>query len=652
MKIEIIEFFDGNKLLLGKKIEEKENKVTVEKASKQKVKLTNSRVLFRHEFPEKESLSITFSQIENEIYSLQTAINIDDLWELSLLEEREFSINELAELIESNPSSLLQSAVFRLIRSDNLHFKRKNLTAIPRTKEQIHEIKVQLKKEEEKKRIHSYFYNNLVRAMRSEEVQDEEFFDHLSSWLKNQDNSILTAIIEKLANGQDSRVFIYNVLLNNGKVKEDSDKFALIYGIETDFNDTLIESANNLVINLADRYDYTDVFTVTIDSEETKEIDDALSLDIQDDSVILGVHIIDLGSFVAKGTLLDKEALERISTIYLETGEITMFPEAISYDKLSLIKDKVRPAMSTFFTFDKDYNIIKKDVKLTNIKVDEKISYNEVEKIFRGKGQEKYVNEFKIFKQIAERLRNKRFKNGGFDVLKPELELRASKGVVSLKVYPRRSKSRQMVAEMMILMNSYLAAYAASNKIPLIFKSQEAPDADYIHFINNNYYDPVMTDKLLKHVHPSHTSLFPGRHHSLGVFNYTQVTSPIRRYSDLIHQRQIIAFIKGEKLPYSKEELLGLITYFENKNSSLREMYKKSFNYWFYKYIEDNLMYEPLEAVVVNETEKSYVCELLKYGKRYSIKSKEMFDIGDIVTIMVDKVDPNKETIKFSVLND
>ena len=92
-------------------------------------------------------------------------------------------------------------------------------------------ILVQEKKEKEKLEIHSFYSDNIGLAMRNDQAVDSKIFDCLFSWLKKPENQVITSVIDKYANGQDSRFFVYNILKINDKVAQDSDKFAIIYGL-------------------------------------------------------------------------------------------------------------------------------------------------------------------------------------------------------------------------------------------------------------------------------------------------------------------------------------------------------------------------------------------------------------------------------------
>lgn len=650
-KIEIVEYFEGNEIHFGKIAEESNNKFTIQKASKQKLKLSANRILFQHSVASDDNLSSTITALDKAIEEEKEKISVIELWELTLEDSKEYSIEELASFLIDSPDSIIQSALFRSIREEKNHFKRKGLMVTPRTTEQIEEILVQEKKEREKQEIYSFFSDNIGLATRNDSATNPEIFTYLLSWLKDQENEVLTSLIEKYANGQDNRFFVYNVLKNNGIVSPDSDKFAIIYGVATDFPQNVLDEGKQLDIDLTGRTDLTHLTIYSVDSEETRDIDDAISFDMSGDNYLVGVHITDVASYLPKDSLLDQESSQRVSTLYLETGNIPMLPLGLSHDKLSLVKGQIRPALSVLFTFSPDFELLDKQILLSKLSVAHKISYDEFDKTLK-KSKNEPNSDFNILKKLTDCLKERRFAAGAIEINRPEIEISVVNDEITLKTTNQRSYSRKIISELMILMNTTIAEFASTNNIPYIYRIQEMPSEDYKHYLQPNYYDPIMNDKLIRLLRPSNLSSIPGKHYGLGVDFYSQITSPLRRYFDLLTQRQITSFLSKQEFAYSQEELLSFITNIGETNKTYSQLYSSSFNYWFLKYLEENLLYEPLTAVVVSEYQGNYTCELLAYGKRYNVRNREPLLVGDTVNLLIDRIDPEKDFIKFSVIND
>ncbi len=648
--MEIVEYFDGNDIQISKKIETIDNKVILENSNKKRSKLNVNRVVFTHSISGKASTDQAIKWLLSEVSKIKETIDIFDLWELAVEEIKEYSIEELSSIIFTDAITIEKSSLFHLIRDENLHFKRKGLNYIPRTKEQIEEILVQRDKESKKQEILDFYNNNLTLAISGQEVKDKKIFNILKDWLKKLENEELTSILTKFANGQDPRIFVYNLLKKNNQISQDADRFATIYGFDIEFEVEEIASASQIEIDMTNRDDFTNVTTFTIDSADTKEIDDAISIERVENGFVLGIHIADVASHIERDSILDNLASKRLSTLYLETGEILMLPKELSHEKLSLNLGQDRPAFSVILQLDNEFEIVESQVKLTKVKVTNKISYKEVDKILRKGGQS--FDQLSLIEKITSKWRKKRFDLGAIEINRPEIQLHVNGDDIELEILNRRSKSRSMISELMIMMNSFVANYANNNNIPLLYRVQEAPDPDYKHFLNYDYYDPVLNDKLIRLIRPSFLTSVASTHYGLGVEAYTQITSPLRRYFDLMMQSQISSFIKTGKVIYSEEDLLGFIDYMTDNNKKRNEMYSKSFNYWFQKYLENNSMYEPIEAVIVGENHNSFTCELLKYGKRFPVKSPYQHQIGDLVSLLIDKVDPEKDVLRFSIMSD
>lgn len=650
-KIEVVEYFDGNEINFGKKVDESDNKFTIEKISKQKLKLSSNRILFVHTVNNSDNLATAIAELETSIKEQRADIDVAELWEIVQEEIRDYTMEELTSFLVDEPSSIMQSALFHSIREEKNRFKRKGLILTPRTAEQIEEIEIQQQREEDKLKVYNFFYDNVGAAMRQDNSVDSDIFSHLMKWLKESDNSVLTEVIEKYANSQESRVFVYNILKSNEQLPENADKFATLFGIEQEFSQEVITEAEQLTLDLNGREDLTHLTTYTIDSAETKEIDDAISFDLVDGNYLVGIHISDLGSFIHDDTSLDEEAYRRVSTIYLETGEIPMFPRNLCHEKLSLIKGETRPTLSALFTFTPEFELISEELKLANIIVKHKISYPEVDKLLK-ENRENSAHEFVILKNLTTALREKRFENGAIEINRPELNITVVDDKVTLKVNNLRAASRRIVSELMIFMNEFVAEFTASYQIPYIYRIQEMPDENYKHYLQPDYYDPIINDKLLRLIRPSSLVTHPGKHYGLGVDCYSQITSPLRRYFDLVMQKQVVYYLKNSSSLYSQEDILSFIAHIESVNKTYGQLYSASSTYWFMIYLEQNLLYEPLPAVVVSDNEKSYTCELLQYGKRYNIKSREPLYVGDRVNLLIDKIEPEREFIKFTLMND
>ena len=183
-KIEVVEYFDGNEINFGKKVEETDNKFTIEKISKQKLKLSANRVLFVHSTTNSDDLAGAIAEVEKLIEQHTADINVEELWEMAHEEIRDYPLDELCSFLVDAPSSTMQSALFRAIRDEKNFFKRKGLILTPRTAEQIEEIVIQQQKEEDKQRVYNFFYDNVGLAMRQDNTVDSDIFPHLLKWLK------------------------------------------------------------------------------------------------------------------------------------------------------------------------------------------------------------------------------------------------------------------------------------------------------------------------------------------------------------------------------------------------------------------------------------------------------------------------------------
>ena len=191
----------------------------------------------------------------------------------------------------------------------------------------------------------------------------------------------------------------------------------------------------------------------------------------------------------------------------------------------------------------------------------------------------------------------------------------------------------------MILANSIAARYCAENEVPLLYRVQDRPDAD-LPEMPRDQYDPIKFEQLVKCLKRSRISTAPGEHAGLGVECYAQFTSPIRRYSDLVMQRQLAAALSGEALPYSHDDMLMINTEGESMNGRIRDVQRQSEYYWLLVYVERNLLEKPLEATVVSRDGNKYAIEILSLNFKANLGLAGSFRPGDKVELRFTSVNP------------
>ena len=330
------------------------------------------------------------------------------------------------------------------------------------------------------------------------------------------------------------------------------------------------------------RMDLRDTVMVTIDGEDAKDLDDAVSMEKVGDLYRLGVHIADVANYVQESSALDKEALKRGTSVYLVDRVIPMLPKALSNGICSLNAGEDRLALSCIMDVDDKGNVVNHTIAETVIHVNERMTYNSVKKILEDHDEaerEKYkelVPMFEMMTHVAGILREKRSRRGSIDFDFPEtkVKLNALGQAVDILPYDRNTATK-LIEDFMLLANETVAEHFFWQELPFVYRTHEKPDPEKMTklgiFIRNfGYYfkagngevHPKELQKLLDKISGTKEEALLSRltlrsmqraayttecsgHFGLAAKYYCHFTSPIRRYPDLQIHRIIKDSLRG-----------------------------------------------------------------------------------------------------------
>ena len=382
-------------------------------------------------------------------------------------------------------------------------------------------------------------------------------------------------IIEIIGHINDPGVDIISIIKAYGLPEEYPDKvMAQTEGIK----DTVSEEEKQ------GRTDYRDLQTVTIDGEDAKDLDDAITLSKEGDIYKLGVHIADVSNYVTENSPLDKEALKRGTSVYLVDRVIPMLPHKLSNGICSLNQGEDRLALSCIMDIKPSGEIISHKIEETIINVDRRMSYTSVNKIIElgdKEEREKYkefIPMFELMYELADILRKRRFKRGSIDFDFPESKIILDERgkPVEIKEYERNNAHR-IIEEFMLAANQTVAEEYFWQELPFVYRIHEVPDSEKILqlgiFVNNFGYilktdangevHPKEIQKLINNVKDKPEEALISRlalrsmrqakysvscegHFGLAMKYYCHFTSPIRRYPDFQIHRIIKENIRGK----------------------------------------------------------------------------------------------------------
>ncbi|MEL7228123.1 MAG: RNB domain-containing ribonuclease, partial [Cyanobacteria bacterium J06576_12] len=282
----------------------------------------------------------------------------------------------------------------------------------------------------------------------------------------------------------------------------------------------------------ADRLDLTHLKVYTIDDESTREIDDGLSLEtLSDGRPRIWVHIADPTRWLLPGDDIDLEARRRCTTVYLPTGMIPMFPEALATGPMSLRQGEVCCALSFGIVLSEAGAVEDYDIKASLIKPTYRLTYEDVDEMLElGLKAEPELN---AIADWAKRRREWRKSQGAISINMPESSIKVIDEEITIDVL-ENSQSRQTVAEMMILTGEVAARYGEAHALAIPFRSQPEPELPSDNELLQLPSGWVRDSAIRRCMPRSEMGINPARHATLGLDYYSQVTSPIRRYTDLL----------------------------------------------------------------------------------------------------------------------
>ena len=374
------------------------------------------------------------------------------------------------------------------------------------------------------------------------------------------------------------------------------------FGVRQDFSPKVEKQVQKINGDISDqersrRRDLTGDMIFTIDGERAKDFDDAVSLETTGRGYRLGVHIADVSHYVAENSPLDKEALERGTSVYYADGVIPMLPFELSNELCSLKPRQDRCTLSASIAFDLQGNVLDYEIFDSIINSKFRFTYNQVAAMLESgstdKQHEAVMPVLQNMLTLSQLLRKRRFQEGSVDFNIPEPEIvMGEKGQVQNIVKAEHNVAHELIEEFMLAANRVVAEHLDKKNLPGIHRIHEPPDQDKLHRFQEFIKDLGFRLPTLRNIQSSHLQnlLMRARGHAeertlnmlllrslkkavysekdpghfcLGFEHYTHFTSPIRRYPDLATHRMVKTFLSKKKcsqqerkklLPRSREQ--------------------------------------------------------------------------------------------------
>ena len=489
------------------------------------------------------------------------------------------------------------------------------------------------------------------------------------------------------------------------------------YGLPVEFDPKVMTQVEHVAkpvseADMAGRMDLRDWQMVTIDGEDAKDLDDAVSLTMDHENYILGVHIADVTNYVQENSALDREALERGTSVYLVDRVIPMLPHTLSNGMCSLNAGEDRLALSCIMTVDPSGDVIAHEIAETVIHVDRRMSYTSVKKILTDHDEaeileyKELVPMFERMQELSGILRARRKKRGSIDFDFPETKMILDENGKPIDIKPYdRNVATKIIEDFMLLANETVAEDYYWQELPFVYRTHEAPDEEKIRtlatFINNFGYSmhigvneirPKEIQKLLTKVEDTPEEAMISRlalrsmkqakytaendgHFGLAANYYTHFTSPIRRYPDLQIHRIIKDNLRGRMNESKIEHYQSILPEVAKRSSEMErradEAERETIKLKKVEYMQAHIgeefdgvisgitkwgMYVELPNTieglvhVTNMTDDHYEYNEERY-EMIGMHTRKVYKLGEALRVQVLDADRLMRTIDFKIVN-
>ncbi|KAB8315722.1 VacB/RNase II family 3'-5' exoribonuclease [Tolypothrix campylonemoides VB511288] len=599
--------------------------------------------------------------------------SLEVAWELLVEGGETVTPAEMANLLFSESEGPHRYAAYYLLSDDKIYFKQKGEAYEPRTAAQVAERKHQLEVEALKAKGQQEFLARVEQALRGEPVEWQRHDRHRLEALEKY--AALLADIIRVGLNYDSLARAYpppalvletmnmlgrpatpqgafQLLVDLGWWSPHENLFVRRSSIPVQFPSKVLEVAQQRLESHppdqdVNRSDLTHLKVYTIDDESTTEIDDGLSWELLPDGrERLWVHIADPTRWLMPEDDLDLDARKRGSTVYLPTGMVPMFPEVLATGPMSLVQGKVCCALSFGIVLDdtgavQDYSIHPSFIKPTY-----RLTYEDVDEML-DLGVEA-ESEIAAIANWARRRKTWRYAQGAISINMPEAMIKVKGDDISIEVL-EDSTARQLVAEMMIVAGEVAARYGQKHNIPLPFRGQPQPELPPEQELLQLPAGFVRACAMRRCMPKSEMSITPVRHAGLGLETYTQATSPIRRYSDLLTHFQLKAHLRGEILPFSAEQLKEVMMTVSSITQEVTMVERQTNRYWALEYLRrhPDEVWEATVLMWLREDSGLALILLEDLGLQLPMLFKRSVKLGEQLLVKVFHADPHKDVIQF-----
>jgi exoribonuclease-2 len=596
----LIEFIDGGRFFCGLVSGVADKKIQLLSQNGREINLPEARVLnvSQQRYPQngsREAITALLRERSAGRFALAETIDLQPLWEIVCEEtDNEFSPDFLTEMHFGGMVDDDQRAAFlRAIFITPLFFKYKNGKIVAHTPEQVEQLLLQRRREEEKAQLLDQAVSGLQGIMRGTPVSEADWPDRerCLHWLAQSvlfgsevpEDDFIHQVMKKA--GLTAPHAGHELLVKAGVWDRDENLALLRSDQPVEFSESCLQITENLREATAEhlladpkRKDLRSLNTLTIDGAFTRDFDDAIHIVKKENGQVeVGIHITDVSYYVPVKSPLFAEARERATSIYFPEGHIPMLPKPLSLDLCSLIQGKIRPTISFLVTLTAEGALVHSTIVPAIIEVKRQLSYREVDGLIDRDPDLAALN------VVRQQLRQQRVDQGALLLSLPDVNIDIrDRDHIQVYLSPVDTPARNLISELMILANGLAAAYMASREAPGLFRSQPPPRKRIISGVQNSLTDIAHQRRFLAR---GELTSHPKPHSGLGLNSYTTITSPIRRFLDLAMQHQLSHMIHGQGILFSSEECKTFAGIIQQKLGRANAIRQQRHRYWILRYL-------------------------------------------------------------------
>lgn len=588
--------------------------------------------------------------------------SLEVAWEFLTESEESADPASLAALLFSDQSPPLCYAAHRLLSEDKIYFKQKGDRYEPRPAAQVNEIKHQMERETQRQQEWESFMAKARQGLAGETVTwdktDRPRIEVLERFaLLGEESSQRNQAVDLLnaMGGAPTAAGAFDTLVAWGLWQLHENLALRRSQIPSQFSEDVLTMVQQRLqapppdLDDPQRLDLTHLKVYTVDDASTQEIDDGLSLETLDDGTHrLWIHIADPTRWVVPGDELDLEARRRCTTVYLPTGIIPMFPAELATGPMSLVQGKICCALSFGIVLGEAGDVQDYTIATSQIKPTYRLTYEDVDELLElGITAEPELHDLARWSQVRGRWR---VTQGAITINMPEsvIKVQESEDDIVIEVL-EDSPARQMVAEMMILAGEVAARYGQTHDLAIPFRSQPQPELPSEEELIQLPTGWVRDSAIRRCMTRSEVGTTPSRHATLGLGSYSQVTSPIRRYLDLLVHFQLKAHLRGDPLPFSSHEITELAQGASVAAYEATLVERQTKRYWALEYLRRHQkeVWDVMMLRWLREDDGLGLIMVEDLGLELAMRFNRSVTLGEQFQVRVSHANPRQDIIRF-----